>query len=204
MQRPLGGYWTHYDRHAAYLDAVFQYTWYDADRGLAALPGARRQCNGACCLPRSRKTVPLRERGAAGFSSPNSRASTSTSIAPTTGDVAGLVTFNDTDSFLGRVGLRLADRWTDVDAHGQAHRITVWGRLNLWHEFMDSPETLFATEAGAIPFTANPGKTWVETGAAATAQVSQRSTIFASLGYQWDTEGEGHAYNGKIGVRMNW
>ncbi len=69
---------------------------------------------------------------------------------------------------------------------------------------MDSPETLFATQAGAIPFTANPGKTWVETNAGATAQVSQRTTIFASLGYQWDTEGEGHAYNGKIGVRMNW
>ncbi len=54
------------------------------------------------------------------------------------------------------------------------------------------------------PFTANPGKTWVETNAGATAQVSQRTTIFASLGYQWDTEGDGHAYNGKIGVRMNW
>ncbi len=162
-----GGYWTHYDRHAAYLDAVFQYTWYDATAASLRFPALEGNATGLAASLEAGKPFHFSD-SKAWVLEPQLQGIYQHFDRDQTGDAGGAITFNDTESFLGRVGLRLADRFADTGPGGHDYRVTLWGRVNLWHEFMDSPETLFATQAGAIPFTANPGKTWVETNAGAT------------------------------------
>jgi outer membrane autotransporter protein len=37
-----------------------------------------------------------------------------------------------------------------------------------------------------------------------TRQMSERSAVYFSASYQWDLDGQGRAYSGKLGVRLNW
>ena len=78
-------------------------------------------------------------------------------------DVAARVHFHNTDSLVGRLGVRVAYTWTSQ--HDDGPRLTTgWVRLNGSHEFLDQPVTSFDSDDGPVVFQANLGNTgWSST-----------------------------------------
>ena len=111
--------------------------------------------------------------------------------------------FTDTDSLVGRLGLRVARTWAN-DAAPEPLKTTGWARLNLSHEFMDNPTTTFSSDDGPVAFQADLGAYWLELNGGFTKQMSGISALYGNLGYQRNLDNDGHAWTGQLGVRFNW
>ncbi len=197
----LGGYWTHFWKSGAYLDGVIQYSWYD---GVAS----------------SVREAPLKGRGTGLALSlegglplhvaedwvlePQAQLTYQTFDKHSANDVGGLVTFDNTDSLIGRLGVRAARTWTRLDDNQQPLLTTGWLRLNVDHQFMDQPRTTFQTEDGPVVFQANLGTWWGELNAGFTRQFRQNAAFYGSAGYQENFDGDTHAWTLKLGLRVNW
>lgn len=197
----LGGYWTRFGEHAAYLDAVGQLSWYDATAQSTRYPEISGSSYGLALSLEGGKPYDLNEHW---LIEPQIQGVYQHFTADDVSDAAALVTFDDTDSFLGRLGARLARNWTRANSNGDERDSTAWGRLSVWHEFLDAPVTNFSSEDGPVPFRADIGGTWIEARLGTTAQVSNDGTLYFDVGYQWNTDGQGEAVSGKAGVRFNW
>ena len=112
------------------------------------------------------------------------RLSTRGSTSHDFNDGAADVRYSDTDSLAGRVGGELAQlvgrcrvgRWTAR----RNRQLTVWGRADLWHEFLGDPTTEFSSATGFIPFTADLGENWATFGLGAAYQLDDRATSTAT------------------------
>ncbi len=195
----LGGYWTHFWKNGSYLDAIVQHSWYDAEARSTRLPALKGSGTGwALSLEGAR---PFLMKGD-WILEPQLQLTWQTFARSTANDIGGQVTFDDTDSLVGRLGLRAARTWTD---HGDDKlQTTGWLRLNLFHEFLGAPKTTFQTDNGPIDFEANLGSYWAELNAGVTRQLSHLTTVYVTGGYQRNLEQDTYAWTGKLGVRFNW
>ncbi len=197
----VGGYWTHHGASGWYMDGVVQGTWYDVEadsrRGLRSF-----DTDGFGLALSLEAGVPFAFGG--GFVlEPQGQVIYQRLNLDTGYDGAATVRFDDGESLLARVGLRLARTWALEE--GQAPRmITAWGRVNLWHEFMGDPKTQFSSDYGYIPFHADLGGTWAELTGGVDAQVATNVSVFASAGYQIGLDGNRDGYNGKLGLKIKW
>ena len=55
-----------------------------------------------------------------------------------------------------------------------------------------------------IPFRADLGGTWVELNSGITAQIDRATALYANAAYQLGLDGRSEAWDGKIGLRVNW
>ena len=86
----------------------------------------------------------------------------------------------------------------------QPRLLTGWLRANLWLEFLGDPTTEFSSLAGFVPFRADVGGTWAELGAGLSAQLTRTASVYANANDQTSFDGDRHADEGKIGLRVNW
>ena len=87
----------------------------------------------------------------------------------------------------GRIGARVAKTWSeDEDA------LTVWGRANLWYEFLGDTRSEFSSSAGFVPIHADLGGEWIELNAGVTAEISSGVSIHASVTYETDFDNDFH------------
>jgi len=196
----LGAYWTHFWSNGAYLDGVVQYTWYDAEarspRGFDVNIDAKGY---AVSLEGARPFVidkvwvlePQAQLTWQGFDSGQ------------TSDGTAIIDFQDTNSLVGRIGLRLARTLTRETREGPT-LTTGWLRANLSHEFLDNPTTAFVTEDGPVNFKADLSRTWAEANIGVTHQMSPNAALLTTFGYQWSLDDDIEAWSGKFGVRFNW
>ncbi|MDR2219902.1 MAG: autotransporter outer membrane beta-barrel domain-containing protein [Methylobacillus sp.] len=203
----LGGYWTHFGQTGWYLDTVLQATWYDAETtanrgfksfnteglGLAASAEIgkpfRNESNGYFIEPQAQiiyQTIDLHDAN-----------------QPTTTSSAR-VKYSDVDSLVGRIGARLGRTWSLDENMPHGRQVTAWIRPNIWREFRGDPITKISSATGDIPFRADLGGTWGEINIGISAQRSLNTTLFANASYNQRFDGNGYAYDGKIGVRINW
>ena len=84
------------------------------------------------------------------------------------------------------------------------HMATVWGRVNLWHAFSGDTTTEFSSVNGFVPFTSDLEETWIEIGVGASRQVSDKTTVYGNVNFETTFDGDTYAFNGKIGLRVNW
>ena len=119
-------------------------------------------------------------------------------------DIAAVIRFRDDDFLTGRLGARLAKTWALDENVPQPRLITGWLRANLWHEFLGDSKTEFSSQVGFVPFRADLGGTWAELGAGVSAQITRSASLYANANYQRSFDGDRHAYEGKIGLRINW
>jgi outer membrane autotransporter protein len=63
---------------------------------------------------------------------------------------------------------------------------------------------LFSSELGFLPFRSNIAEDWVELSTGLTVQIDRATALFASGSYDIDTEGNGEAWQGKIGLKVVW
>lgn len=121
-------------------------------------------------------------------------------------DGAAEIHFGDMNSLAGRIGAKVARTWEAEEAtkSERARLATIWGRVNLWHEFTAQTRTEFSSANGFVPFSANLDETWIEIGVGASRQVTRNATLFGNLNVETTFDGNNYALNGKVGVRMNW
>jgi outer membrane autotransporter protein len=60
------------------------------------------------------------------------------------------------------------------------------------------------SETGFIPFHASLGGLWGEINVGISGQVTLTTSLYANASYQSRFDGGGFAYDGKVGLRVNW
>jgi outer membrane autotransporter protein len=113
------------------------------------------------------------------------------------------VRFDNVDWLAGRVGVRFARTWA-LDGASNPYLVTAWLRPNLWREFRGDPLTQFSSETGFVPFHANLFGYWFEMNAGVSAAINRTTTVYANASYQEGLDGRSFAYDGKVGIRLNW
>jgi len=195
----LGGYWTHFGPGGWYIDTILQGTFYDisssANRGLPTFKtvgqGTAASIEGG---------YPLKFAGGC-FIEPQAQLVFQNIHINDTNDLAAQIRFADVNSLAGRIGARFGRTWAIDDS---PRTITAWIRPNLWNEFQGNPTTSFSSATGFIPFHADLGGLWGEINAGISGEVTSATTLYANASYQSRFDGGGFAYNGKVGLRVNW
>jgi outer membrane autotransporter protein len=150
----LGGYWTHFWKSGAYLDAVAQYSWYDAEALSVRLPALKVRGTGLALSLEG--GLPFHMDGG-WVIEPQAQLTWETFDKRSANDVGGQITFDNVDSLMGRLGLRAARTWSRQGDDNDTLLTTGWLRLNLNHQFQDQPKTSFAAEDGPVVFQADLG-----------------------------------------------
>jgi autotransporter family porin len=193
----VGGYWTHFGQLGWYLDGVLQGTWYDAHgdshRGLGQL-----STSGAGFASSLEGGYPFR-LGHGWQIEPQAQIVYQTVGLSDGADSAATVSFRNVDSLAARIGARITKTWL-VDSG----LITAWIRPNLWREFRGNPLTEFSSATGPVPFRADLGGDWAEINVGVSASLNRTTEIYANASYNEGLDGRSFAYDGKVGLRMNW
>ena len=197
----VGGYWTHFGQLGWYIDGVLQGTWYDAHgnsgRGLGQL-----STSGAGFASSLEGGYPFR-LGNGWQIEPQAQIVYQTVGLSDGADSAATVSFQNVDSLAARIGARIAKTWL-IDSGPSQRLITAWIRPNLWREFLGNPLTEFSSATGPVGFQADLGGYWAEINVGVSASLNRTTEIYANASYQEGLDGRSFAYDGKVGLRMNW
>lgn len=196
----IGGYWTHYWARGAYLDAVAQYTWYDAWARSPRMAELTGDGDGWALSLEGGYPFRVREHWVV---EPQAQIVYQTFDGGDANDIAAHVTFDSTNSLVGRLGLRVARTWQNDDPQ-EPLLTTGWLRLNYLHEFLDDPSTTFDAEDGPVTFESDLGANWMELNGGVTKQMSKNAALLINGGYQWNLDQDSEAWTAKVGVRFNW
>jgi len=196
----VGGYWTWLGQPGWYLDGVVQGTFYDVEAKSTRI--AALETDGWGLGASLEGGYPFRLYG--GWTvEPQAQLVYQTVDLGDTSDIGAKVRFDDVDSLAGRVGVRFVTSWLAPGPVGPSP-VTAWLRPSLWQDFLGDPRTLFSSETGFIPFRADLGEAWVEINAGIAARLDRHTALFASASYDIGLEGRTEAWDGKIGLRVQW
>jgi outer membrane autotransporter protein len=196
----LGAYWTHFWANDSYLDAIAQYSWHHARARSLLVPELNADFAVLALSLEVGRPFPLLHGWVL---EPQAQLTWQRFNGTSADDVAAQITFADTDSLTGRLGLRAAKTWKQSEGP-DAKPITAWVRLNYRHDFLDRPTTDFSSEDGPVRFTADPGRNWLEGELGFTGQIGRKAALYGTGGYDWDLGRNGHAWTGRIGLRFDW
>ena len=194
----LGGYWTHFGETGWYIDTVLQGIYYDtSSTAHAGLPDLDTHGYGLGISVEGGK--PFRfDHGY--FIEPQAQLSYQAINMADANDTEAQVNFSQVDSLTGRIGARFGRTWA-LDGERQ---LTAWVQPNIWREFSGNPATQFSSADGDIPFHADLSGSWGEINIGVSGQYTSAVTLFANASCSQHFAGDGHAYGGRIGLRINW
>ena len=196
----LGGYWTHFGPPGWYLDAILQGTWYDAKGISRRFPTLTT--NGWGFAGSLEAGYPIRLGGGFIIEPQTQFVYQNVSLGDGS-DTVATVQFRNIESFAARIGARFARTWS-LDDGLQPRSITAWLRPSVWNEFRGTPQTLFSSADGPVPFQSNMTGVWFELNAGMNAEITKATSLFANVGYQVSASADTTAYSGKIGLRAVW
>ena len=197
----LGAYWTRFGPSGWYLDATVQGSWFDisanSHRSLATFG-----THGVGFAGSFEGGYPLKFNNGY-FIEPQVQIVYQNNTLSGRSDGFAAVRFDDTTSLAGRIGARFG-RTLAIEPGPNPRNVTVWLRPNLWYEFLGDPLTQFLSATGFIPFRADLGGLWGEINGGVSGQINSYATAFANVSYQSRFDLKSSAYDGKIGLRINW
>jgi outer membrane autotransporter protein len=197
----VGGYWTRFGANNWYLEGVLQGTWYDMD--MTANRGLRDgKTNGFGFAPSLEGGYPF-QLGGGWLLEPQAQLVYQALNINEFNDGASDVRYSGTNSFAGRVGARVARDW-DTGDEASKRMLTLWGRADLWNEFLGDPTTEVSSAAGFVPFTADLGGSWATLGIGAEMQVSAATSLYGNVNYDTSFNGNADAWEGKLGLKVQW
>ncbi len=204
----VGGYWTRFGENGWYLDGVLQATWY----------GMTTKSNRA-----TEFGFPDQDVDGFGFAAsieggypfdlgngwqlePQAQLVWQNIDFDDFNDGAADIRYDNLNSLAGRLGARVARTWEaeEATASEPARLATVWGRVNLWHEFTAKAQTDISSADGFVPFSADLDETWVEFGIGGTREVSKNTSVYGNVNFSTTFDGDNYAWTGKVGLRVNW
>jgi outer membrane autotransporter protein len=195
----LGGYWTHFGANNWYADTVVQLSRYDA-KANSSRAGYRLGSTGVGMAASLELGLPIRFRDAWNLE-PQVQLVYQNISFKKAGDSAARFAWDDTESLLGRVGLRVARTSTQ----GAASKMqTIWGRVNVGREFMGKSSMLVSTASDPVQFVGNMQGSWIELQLGISLQWSRLVAFYANAGSKFGFDGASRAYEGRIGARMSW
>lgn len=197
----VGGYWTRFGGNEWYVDGVLQGTWYDMD--MTAERGLRDGDTHGFGLAASIEGGYSFRLGNSWLLEPQAQLVYQALNIDDFNDGAADVRYADTDSLAGRIGARVARDW-DIGGEDSIRKLTLWGRADLWHEFLGDPTTEFSSSTGFIPFTADSDDNWGKLAIGAAMQITDATVIHGNVNYETSLDGDTHAWDGKFGIRMTW
>ncbi len=168
----VGGYWTHYGATGWYSDSVVQGTWYDRAQGYGNL--SSMDVGGFGVAASEELGDPLQLPHGL-MLEPQVQAIYQHSHLDAGYDAYGYTSFGDTDDIRARIGARLATTTGFTTNSGAIIPIAVWGRFNVWHDFLlNRPAATFSALSLTDSTTLTGGLegTWGELDAGATAQIT--------------------------------
>jgi len=199
----LGGYWTHFGATGWYLDAVVQGTWYDISAS-GSLSDMDTDAFGFGASLEGGYPIQLDN----GFVlEPQAQLTYQTIDIDDGRDTAAQIRFNDVESLVGRLGMRLSRAWdlepeTDTNAPRQA---VAWVRASLLNEFLGQPVTEFSSEDGYVPFQADKKGAGFKLDLGFDAAVRENVSVYGSFEYQHQFGGgDDHAFGGEVGLKAKF
>lgn len=203
----LGGYWTRLADDGWYLDGVLQGTWYGfntrSNRNTAT--GFPEQDADGLGLGASLEVGRAFHLADGWRVEPQAQLVLQTIRMGDFNDGAADIDFDTSNSVTGRIGARLARSWNADDTDGTFQRsYTVWGRASVWHEFTAEAQTNISSADGPVAFASDLKETWLEIGVGGTARLSRSASLYGNVNFSTTFDADQYAWNGKIGVKMNW
>jgi fibronectin-binding autotransporter adhesin len=199
----VGGYWTHFGATGWYLDGVVQGTWYDITAS-GRLPDV--DTNGFGFGTSLEGGYPF-QLGGEVVLEPQAQLTYQTIDLDDTSDVGAQVRFDDVQSLVGRLGVRLSTRW-DLDATGSGagdrRQVLAWIRASVLNEFLGEPETQFSSEHGFIPFQTDISGASIKIDAGFDGDVVENISIYGNVAFQHQIDDDDHAFGGELGFKARF
>ncbi len=204
----VGGYWTRFGESGWYIDGVLQSTWYDVtttSNHATEIGFPDQDVDGFGFAASLESGYPF-NLGNGWQVEPQGQLVWQTINFDDFNDGAADIRYDNLNSTAGRVGTRVARTWEleEATASAPARLATVWGRINLWHEFTAKAQTDISSASGFVPFSYNLDETWIEFGIGGTRQISQNTSLYGNVNFSTTFDGDNYAWTGKVGVRVNW
>jgi outer membrane autotransporter protein len=189
----LGVNWTHIDAAGWYVDAVAMGTVFGgditSDRGIGA------DMDGNALLLSLEGGYPF-ALGESWKLEPQAQIIWQRVDLDDTDDGFSGIDYEATDSFIGRLGVRLEG---DTVLNGRPVKPFVG--VNLWHEFSDDNTIVFNEES----VTMAAGGTTLELQGGLSAQWNEKVSLFGSVGYMTSVSDEDFdGFSGNLGLRVKW
>jgi outer membrane autotransporter protein len=200
----FGAYWTHFGSQGWYLNALVQGTRF-ADVEMQSVLGQGLSTEGWGAAASLEAGYPI-ALGNDFVLEPQAQIIYQRVSLDNGADAFSQVSFEDSDSYLGRVGARLS-RTFALNESNTPRLLTTWVRANLWHGFGDDPKTTFSSTEGLNPATisAGQGGTWAQIGIGASGQVTDNVALFATGDYDFSVDGgESEGWSGRLGMKVVW
>ncbi|MBM7060768.1 autotransporter outer membrane beta-barrel domain-containing protein [Pseudomonas sp. UL073] len=199
----LGGYWTHFGPSGWYLDGVLQFHHFSATANPDSVNKVKTHGNGVTASLEAGKPFVLNQEKEI-YIEPQAQVIFTRIKLQDTHDDAADVRFDDVDSLIGRLGVRIDRDWFRTDDKGAIHRTNGWVRPSVWHEFKGKPKTEFSSADGYIPFGVDMSGTWGEINLGVDYEHSARTTFTGSVGYQKAFDGDSRSYEGMLGIKIKF
>ncbi|MDO9435487.1 autotransporter outer membrane beta-barrel domain-containing protein [Hydrogenophaga sp.] len=196
----LGGYWSRKMDNGAYIDAVFQASYYKGhawtNRGqrintrgwghVASLEGGLSHALGNGWAIEPQAQLVFQRISLDGDQ-----------------DQFAQVDFNRNKSWYARLGARLTKN--AVSSAGLQH--LSWARVNVWHNLGSKARTTFSDLSGqnAVSLNTALGGVWGQLQVGHSLRFSASASAFVSLDYSFALDGaKGHALGGRVGFKLAW
>ena len=190
----LGAYWTHVGPSGWYLDTVVMHSWLDGSGGSDR--GVRADIGGSAVTASVEGGYPL-ALGAGFVLEPQAQLIWQHLSLDRTRDRFSAVSFDDGDSFTGRIGARLQTSFLIGSSQIQPYLTA-----NLWHNFSRTDKVTFDA-VDVIP-TRFRGSS-LEIGGGIVAKVTSNVSLYAAGGYTTALgDDKGHSIQGNLGLRVTW
>ena len=204
----VGAYWTRLGNNGWYLDGVVQGTWYDmtTSSNRATEFGFPDQSVKGFGFAASLEGGYPFDLGNQWQIEPQAQLVWQTINFDDFNDGAADIRYDDLNSLAGRIGARISRTWAveEATATEPARLATVWGRVNLWHEFTAKAQVDISSATGFVPFSSDLEETWIEIGGGATRQITKNLSLYGNVSYSTTFDADNYAWNGKLGMRVNW
>lgn len=204
----VGGYWTRLGDNGWYLDGVLQGTWYNmttSSNRATEFGFPDQDVKGFGFAASLEGGYPF-DLGNQWQIEPQAQLVWQTINFDDFNDGAADIRYDDLNSLAGRIGARISRTWAVEEATTTepARLATVWGRVNLWHEFTAKAQVDISSATGFVPFKSDLEETWIEIGGGATRQITKNMSLYGNVSYSTTFDADNYAWNGKLGVRVNW
>ncbi|WP_397452119.1 autotransporter outer membrane beta-barrel domain-containing protein [Pseudomonas sp. NA-150] len=196
----LGGYWTHFGPAGWYVDGVLQFNHFDVESRPNEI--GKLTTHGWGYTASLEGGYPFEVKKDL-FVEPQAQLIYTTVDLDSSSDIGADVRFEDVNSLIGRLGVRIAKDWFREDK-GKWLRTNAWVRPSVWREFKGQPKTEFSSESGFVPFESDIGGTFGEVNLGLDVEADKRTTFYVSAGYQQAFDGNSHGYEGMLGFKVKF